>query len=103
VCKRCFKSQQAPISTIFEAENLLKPVEKRKRWTKTNNSFNILYNNFIINSFLIINFKMSEIEECDSLQTEETEVLTSIYEGDSCFSCEPDKKLYQYKYGQVSF
>jgi hypothetical protein len=44
---------------------------------------------------------MSEEEECVQLQTEEEEVLISIYEGDPCFSSEPDKKLYSYKFGQV--
>ena len=44
---------------------------------------------------------MREEEECSQLQTEESEVLTSIYEGDSCFSSEEDKKLYSYKFGQV--
>ena len=46
--------------------------------------------------------KMSEEEECAQLQEEETEVLTSIYEGDPCFSSEPDKKCYNYKFGQVN-
>lgn len=44
---------------------------------------------------------MSEEEECVQLQAEETEVLTSIYEGDPSFSSEPEKKLYSYKFGQV--
>ncbi len=46
--------------------------------------------------------KMSEEEECAQLQEEETEVLTSIYEGDPCFSSEPEKKCYNYKFGQVT-
>ena len=45
--------------------------------------------------------RMSEEEECGQLQAEETEVLTSIYEGDPSFSSEPEKKLYSYKFGQV--
>ena len=46
---------------------------------------------------------MSEEEECAQLQEEETEVLTSIYEGDSLFSSEPEKKCYQYKFGEVTW
>jgi hypothetical protein len=46
---------------------------------------------------------MSEEEECAQLQEEETEVLTSIYEGDPCFSSEPEKKCYNYKFGQVTY
>lgn len=44
---------------------------------------------------------MSEEEECKVLQDEETEVLSSIYEGDTCFSSEPDSKSFLYKYGKV--
>lgn len=46
---------------------------------------------------------MSENEECESLQSEEAEVLASIYEGDDSFSSEPEKKIYRYKYGQVGW
>ena len=44
---------------------------------------------------------MSAEEECKQLQEEEAEVICSIYEGDPCFSSEPDSISYSYKYGKV--
>ena len=41
-----------------------------------------------------------EEEECKELQTEEIDVLTSIYEGDSAFTMISDTK-FQYKMGNT--